>query len=163
MGPGVASVAKQCDARCADSWRSGWSNGREGSAACAPCLRNKPCRGGLSAKKWCNEGWAKTSCSWTCCRAGLLHVDTCVESRCQGSFVDSYAPKWPSGKINTPACLECLHDDACREHKNPYWWCKHDWAAEHCPLTCCTAGLPTYAWSRDSVSGRNQGNLPLLL
>jgi len=147
LGPGVKMTfdRDQCDKHCADTWSSGWSNGRDGAAACAPCLRNRPCRGNLSVKDWCNTGWAKISCSWTCCRAGLVHADTCAESQCQQWYVDDYNPNWPSGKINTPACLHCLHDEECRKGRNKAWWCASSWAAEHCQLTCCTAGFLTQA------------------
>ncbi|CAE7435812.1 PEX1 [Symbiodinium natans] len=140
-GPGVSSMATQCNAHCADSWDSGWSNGRENAAACAPCLRNRPCRGNLTVQEWCNNGWAKVSCSWTCCRAGLLNPKTCEESRCQSRYSDDYNPSWPSGVVNTSACLNCLQDKHCRGFKSRSSWCGSPWAAAHCQLTCCTAGF----------------------
>lgn len=140
-GPGVRSSAQRCNAHCADSWDSGWSNGRANAAACAPCLRNRPCRGNLSVEDWCNNGWAKVSCSWTCCRAGLLEPQTCEESRCQSRYSDKYDPSWPSGLVNTSACLICLQDEQCRGFRSRSSWCSSSWASTHCQLTCCTAGF----------------------
>eukprot|EP00434_Breviolum_minutum_P027106 symbB.v1.2.023972.t1/scaffold2236.1/size84961/6 len=40
-GPGLHSMVPKCDRHCADTWDAGWSNGRKGAAACAPCLRNR--------------------------------------------------------------------------------------------------------------------------
>lgn len=153
-GPGMHSMAPKCNQHCADTWDAGWSNGRKGAAACAPCLRNRPCRGNLSVEEWCNNGWAKVSCGWTCCRAGLLSLETCAESHCQRWYKDSYRPSWPSGDTGTVACLHCLHDDHCRDHQAQSTWCSSSWAAEHCQLTCCMSGFLTH------VAG---SSLPLLL
>lgn len=143
LGPGAEfqELRYQCADQCADTWISGWSNGRKDTAACSPCLRNRPCRGYRSVEEWCNDGWAKVSCSWTCCRANLLNASTCVESKCQRMFLDMYDPGWPSGKRDTSACLQCLQDDTCRGHQSRAEWCASTWAAEHCQLTCCTAGF----------------------
>jgi len=154
-GPGLHSMVPKCDRHCADTWDAGWSNGRKGAAACAPCLRNRPCRGNLSVEDWCNNGWAKVSCGWTCCRANLLSVETCAESHCQRWYKDSYKPSWPNGETGTVACLECLHSDRCRDHQDQAIWCSSSWAAEHCQLTCCMSGFLTH------VAGEN--SLPLLL
>eukprot|EP00439_Symbiodinium_sp_Y106_P034579 s5045_g4.t1 len=140
-GPGVNSSAQRCNAHCADSWDSGWSNGRANAAACAPCLRNRPCRGNLSVEEWCSNGWAKVSCSWTCCRAGLLEPQTCEKSHCQSRYSDNYDPSWPSHLVNTSACLICLQNEQCRGFRSRSSWCTSPWAATHCQLTCCTAGF----------------------
>ncbi|CAJ1366026.1 unnamed protein product [Effrenium voratum] len=144
-GPGVASAAQRCNLHCADTWDAGWSNGRAGAAACSPCLRNRPCRGNLSVEDWCSKGWARISCGWTCCRAGLLSVDTCAESRCQRWYADSYQPSWPSGASDTSACRQCLRDERCRGHRTQAAWCASSWAAQHCQMTCCMSGFLTHS------------------
>lgn len=94
-----------------------------------------------------------------CCRAGLLSADTCAESWCQRWYTDSYKPLWPNGATGTSACLQCLHDEHCRDHQDHSSWCATSWAAEHCQsglqgntidillprLTCCMSGYLTHA------------------
>lgn len=104
------------------------------------CLRNRHCRGNMSVQDWCNDGWAKGECGWTCCRANLLRVDLCSAGQCQQKYRDAWNPQWPDKKANSAACLRCMREPSCRGHWNEKDWCSRLWASDHCALTCCIEG-----------------------
>jgi len=143
MGPQV--IFPTCNEDCADTFKPLWKNGRVGAAACSVCLRNRHCRGGMSAKQWCSKGWATEDCGWTCCRAGLLDggdsVSACAAEHCKKWYVDRWNPQWPDRKANSAACLHCLRDPACNHRRSEAEWCSSSWASAHCELTCCIAGF----------------------